>query len=116
MRRLWGDFWGVKLDVLSRETEVHLAFSHEKTEGTCQFDRENTVPSERQMGGRGVGPLGFSRETEVHLGFSHEKTKGECQFERENTMPNERSRGEKGASGPFWALGSYFGTVFYRVK
>ena len=116
MRRLWGAFWGVKLEVFSRETEVHLEFPHEKTEGTCQFDRENTVSSERQMGGKRDGPLRFSRETEVHLAFSHEKTKGECHFERENTVSNERRRGEKGASGPFWALGSSFGIVFYRVK
>ena len=116
MRRLWGAFWGVKLDVFSRETEVHLEFPHEKTKGTCQLDRENTVPSERQMGGSGDGPLEFSRETEVHLAFPHEKMKGECQFDRENTMPNERPRGQKGDSGPFWALWSSFGIVFYRVK
>ena len=79
-----------KFEVFSRETEVHLEFPHEKTKGTCQFDRENTVPSERQMGGRGDGPLEFSRETEVHLGFSHEKTKGEYQLDRENTVPSER--------------------------
>ena len=43
----------VKLDVFSRETEVHLELPHDKMKGTCQLDRENTVPSERQIGGSG---------------------------------------------------------------
>ena len=58
MRRLRGGFWGVKLEVFSRETEVHLAFPHEKTKGECHFERENTMPNERRRGEKDAsGPV-----------------------------------------------------------